>query len=245
MRCLVVDDELLARQRLSRLLARLQTVEVCGEASNGRDAVELAQRMRPDAVLLDIRMPGMDGLEAARHLGALEQAPAVIFTTAYGDYALEAFDAQAIDYLLKPISEERLLQALKKARRLNPGQLDELAAANDRAARTHLCARLLGNLHLVPIEDVIYLRADNKYVTVRWAGGEILIEESLKALEEEFGDRFLRIHRNALVARSAVQRLEKDEGGQCFVTFTAVGDRLEVSRRLLPDVRRCLKSAIA
>lgn len=242
MKCLVVDDELLARQRLSRLLSRIDAIEVCGEASNGREAVELAQRTRPDAVLLDIRMPGMDGLEAARYLGALERAPAVIFTTAYGDHALEAFEAQAIDYLLKPVTEERLMQALQKARRLHPVQLEELVAANDGAPRTHLCARLSGNLQLVPIEDVIYLHADHKYVTVRWSNGEILIEESLKALEDEFPSRFLRIHRNALVTRTAVRVLEKDDSGRCFVRFHNIDDCLEVSRRLLPQVRRSLRS---
>jgi two-component system response regulator AlgR len=242
MKCLVVDDELLARQRLSRLLERCDCVEICGEASNGREAVELAQRIKPDAVLLDIRMPGMDGLEAARHLVSLAQAPAVIFTTAYGDHALEAFEAQAIDYLLKPVSEERLVQALLKARRLSRIQLQELEAANDRTVRTHLCARVHGNLVLVPIGDVIYLQADQKYVTVRSAAGEILIEESLKALEQEFGNRFLRIHRNALVAKSALQKLEKNADGQCFARFGAIDDRLEVSRRLLPSVRRYLKT---
>jgi len=242
MRCLVVDDEALARQRLARLLTSLQSVEVCGEASNGRQAVEMVQRTQPDAVLLDIRMPGMDGLEAARHIGHLDAPPAVIFTTAYGDYALEAFEAQAIDYLLKPISEERLLQALRKARRLQPGQLGQLTAANNRAPRTHLCARVQGNLQLVDVDDVLYLRADQKYVTLRWAKGELLIEESLKALEEEFGERFLRIHRNALVARSAVRKLEKNNAGQWFICVEGIDDRLEVSRRLLPDVRRCLKS---
>lgn len=242
MKCLVVDDEALARQRLARLLAQIEAVEVCGEACNGREAVELAQQTRPDAVLLDIRMPGMDGLEAARHLGALQQAPAVIFTTAFGDYALDAFEAQAIDYLLKPISQDRLMQALQKARRLNNTQLTELAAANESSIRTHLCARSLGNLKLVPIEDVIYLLADNKYVTVRSPDGEILIEESLKMLEQEFGDLFLRIHRNALVAKVALSRLEKDASGRCHVRFDAIDASLEVSRRMLPEVRRYLKS---
>ena len=242
MRCLVVDDESLARERLARLLAELPGWELCGEAGSGAEALRQAERLQPDLVLLDIRMPGMDGLEAARYLAGFDRPPAVVFTTAYGDHALEAFDAHAIDYLLKPIHPERLRQALDKVARqgaMSPG-LPVAAAHSSR--RTHFCARVRGNLELIPVDDVVFLQADNKYVTVRSPGQQILVEESLKSLEQELGASFLRIHRNALVAMHAVRGLEKDPAGHCRVLLEGVEDRLEVSRRLLPDVRRRIKS---
>ncbi len=243
MKCIIVDDESLARQRLIKLLQELDYVEVCGEAASGEAALALAGQVKADTILLDIRMPGMDGLETAQHLSKLEPAPAVIFTTAYGDHALEAFEARAIDYLLKPIDRPRLAQALEKAQRLSAAQLDELATVTPESpARTHLCARVRGNLELIPIENVLYLLADNKYVTVRTQDSEVLIEESLKALEEEFADHFMRIHRNALVARAALRGLGKNSLGQTCIVIAGIDDRLEISRRLLPEVRRHLKA---
>ena len=242
MRCLVVDDESLARERLARLLAELPGWELCGEAGSGAEALRQTERLQPDLVLLDIRMPGMDGLEAARYLAGFDRPPAVVFTTAYGDHALEAFDAHAIDYLLKPIHPERLRQALDKVARqgaMSPGLPGEAAHSS---RRTHFCARVRGNLELVPVDEVVFLQADNKYVTVRSPGQQILVEESLKSLEQELGASFLRIHRNALVAMHAVRGLEKDPAGHCRVLLEGVEDRLEVSRRLLPDVRRRIKS---
>ncbi|TCK16817.1 LytTR family two component transcriptional regulator [Thiogranum longum] len=240
MKCLVVDDELLARERLTRMLDQLEGCEVCGEAADGQQALDQAQVLVPELILMDIRMPGMDGLEAARHLLKLDNPPAVVFTTAYGDHALEAFEAQAIDYLLKPIHPERLQQALEKARRLNLVQLENISGDSD--VRTHLCARNRGNLELVPVEEVVYLQADQKYVTVRSATRKILVEDALKALEEEFGDRFLRIHRNALVAVQCIRALEKDSQGHVSVVLDGVEERLEVSRRLLPEVRRNIRN---
>jgi len=240
MKCLVVDDESLARERLSRLLDQLEGCEVCGEAADGRQALGQVQALAPELVLMDIRMPGMDGMEAARHLLKLENPPAVVFTTAYGDHALEAFETQAIDYLLKPIHPERLQQALDKARRLSLAQL-EGAGESEGGARTHLCARNRGNLELIPVEEIAYLQADQKYVTVRSATQKILIEDALKALEQEFGEHFIRIHRNALVATRLIRALEKDRQGHCRVVLEGIEERLEVSRRLLPDVRRQLR----
>ncbi|WP_455234951.1 LytR/AlgR family response regulator transcription factor [Thiogranum longum] len=244
MKCLLVDDESLARERLARLLADLDECRVCGEAVSGEQALEQVEQLHPDLVLLDIRMPGMDGIETARHLSQLENPPAVVFTTAYGDHALEAFEAQAIDYLLKPIHPERLKRALEKARRLSRVQLEELQSAGAGARRTHLCARSRGNLELVPVEEVVYLQADNKYVTVRSATQEILIEESLKSLEQEFADSFIRIHRNALVSVAAIRGLEKDSDGHCRVVLEGVPEQLEVSRRLLPELRKLLKAGV-
>ena len=240
MKCLVVDDESLARERLTRLLGQLEGCEVCGEAADGPQALDRAQALVPELVLMDIRMPGMDGLEAARHLQKLDNPPAVVFTTAYGDHALEAFEAQAIDYLLKPIHHERLQQALDKARRLSLAQLENIRGDSD--VRTHLCARNRGNLELVPVDEVVYLQADQKYVTVRSATRKILVEDALKALELEFGDRFIRIHRNALVAVRCIRALEKDGQGHGRVVLEGVDERLEVSRRLLPEVRRHIRN---
>lgn len=242
MRVLIVDDESLARARLRGLIEALDGWEVAGEGANGREALELIERERPDIVLLDIRMPGMDGLEAARHMGQLEEPPAVIFTTAYGDHALAAFEAQAVDYLLKPIRRERLVQALERARRPTRAVLAALGSdAVEERARTHICARYRGTLELVPVEQVIYFQADQKYVTVRHSGGSVLIEESLKSLEDEFGERFLRIHRNALVAEAHMAGLETQGTSQASVTFRDIDDRLEVSRRHLPTVRKRLR----
>jgi len=242
-KCLIVDDEPLARDRLRQLLEQLDGIEVCAEAADGREALQQAAACGPDLVLLDIRMPGMDGLEAARHLAGMTRPPAVVFTTAYGDHALQAFEAQAVDYLLKPIHPERLAQALAKARQLSQAQLQELQPAA--ASRTHICASQRGNLHLIAIEDVVCFQADNKYVTVRSASDEVLIEESLKSLEQEFGARFLRIHRNALVAVAAIRGLRRDADGHACVVLEGIDDCLEVSRRMLPEVRRRLKGRVA
>ena len=244
MKCLVVDDESLARQRLTRLLEGMGEWTVCGEAANGEQALQQVQQLRPDLVLMDIRMPGMDGLEAARHIVQLENPPALVFATAYGDHALEAFETQAVDYLLKPIHPQRLKQALDKARRLSGVELEKLHKSQAGSGRTHLCARKRGNLELVPIDEVVYLQADSKYVTVCSATQQILIEESLKSLEQEFAGYLIRIHRNALVAVRAIRGLEKNAEGHCCVLLEGVNERLEVSRRLLPDVRKRIKTGV-
>jgi two-component system response regulator AlgR len=242
MRALVVDDEPLARERLTRQLRELPGVEVIGEAGDGRTALEAAERLRPDVVLLDIRMPGMDGLEAARHLAGLATPPAVIFTTAYGEYALEAFDHHAVDYLLKPIRGERLAAALAGCTRVNRAQLSALSesTSEDGGVRTHLCARRHGDLVMVPIDEVVFFQADQKYVRVVYAGGELLLEESLKALHDEFGERFVRIHRNALVARQALRALVH-EAGSLKVELAGSDERLEVSRRHAATLRALLR----
>jgi two-component system response regulator AlgR len=242
MRVLVVDDEALARERLCRLLAGIDGVEVVGEADTGREALERSAALAPDVVMLDIRMPGMDGIEAARHMATLPHPPAVVFTTAYGDFALQAFEAQAVDYLLKPIRAERLAQALEKARRLTSAEAAALAPAQGHA-RTHLSATVHGSLQLIPVNEVIYFQADQKYVTVRHRSGEVLVEDSLKALEEEFGEAFVRIHRNALVARHALRGLEGGDG-HSRVRLAGVDETLEVSRRHAAELRRLLRSGV-
>lgn len=240
MKCLIVDDEALARERLRRLVEELDGLEVCGEAANGRDALLQCETLLPDLVFLDIRMPVMDGLEAARHLAMFERPPAVIFTTAYEEHALEAFEAHALDYLLKPVRRDRLALAVERVRRLQgPAAVPE--GPGESQARSHICARVRGALQLMPVEEIRFFQADNKYVTARDAERSLLIEDSLKALEEEFAGRFLRIHRNALVARAFVKALEKDAEGRNMVVLEGVEEKLEVSRRHAPELRRWLR----
>lgn len=239
---LIVDDEPLARQRLHDLLAGLERVRVVGEVGDGREAVDACAQLRPDVVLMDIAMPVMDGLEAARHLAADPSAPAVVFCTAYDEHALAAFEARAIDYLLKPVRAERLAAALERARALGRARANErLQALPKSQARTHLCARLRGSLRLIPVADIVYLQAEEKYVVVHHLGGQDLVEDSLKALEQEFPERFLRIHRNCLVARSELRELRRGNDGQVHALLKRSPDALEISRRCLPQIRQLLK----
>ena len=241
MKILIVDDEAPARDRLQQLLQKLENTEVVGTAVDGKSALASCRKLSPDTVLMDIRMPGMDGLEAARHLAKLNQPPAVIFTTAYGDHALEAFDSHAVDYLLKPIRRERLQLALSKAERLTGAQLSALSEANDRA-RSHLSINYQGNIHLIPVDKVVYFQADQKYVTVYHDDGEALLDESLKTLEEEFGEQFMRIHRNALVAVKALTGMERDNQGHYHVCLEGSDQQPEISRRHVAEVRQLLKN---
>jgi two-component system response regulator AlgR len=240
-RILIADDEAPARARLRRLVEELDHCEVVGEAGHGHAVLELCGQLHPDIVLLDIRMPDMDGIEAARHLAKLDDGPAVVFTTAYDSYAMEAFDAQAVGYLLKPVRRERLLRALRQAARLGRPALEELAAP--RAARRHLCVRKVSGLQLIDIDSVSHFQADQKYVTVFHAGGEDLLDEPLKDLADEFSDRFIRIHRSVLVSARHLQRLEKQPGGQYQVWLRERQAPLPVSRRHVTDVKLALRRA--
>lgn len=241
MNIVVVDDEPLARARLNRLVEQTPGWSVIGEAANGREALEQVDRLQPDVILLDIRMPGIDGLEAARHLATYENPPAIIFTTAYGDHALEAFDAHALAYLLKPVQKEKLDEALSRAKQVSRAQLT--AVTNESglgAARTHIAAKQRGGMHLVPIEDILFFQADQKYVTVRHKEGEVLIEDSLKALEEEFGDLFLRIHRKTLVARRHVRGINRTPTGQFQIILKDCDETPEISRRHVSEIKAAL-----
>jgi len=242
MRCILVDDEPLARERLARLLAEVEGYDVVGEADGGYDALELSARLRPDIAFLDIAMPGMDGLELAGHLNRLSTPPAIVFCTAFDEHALAAFDANAVDYLVKPIRRERLLLALKKAHRLGR---DELAAVRgeDSLARRHICARVRGSLELIPIDEVLFFHAEHKYVTVVHSGGEVLIEEALTSLEEDLSDRFVRIHRNALVDKQRLCALVRQPDGHFCARISGCDKQLDVSRRNLPLIRKILKAA--
>jgi two-component system response regulator AlgR len=242
MKLLLVDDEPLARQRLAALVRELGGYEIVGEAGNGREAVEKAEGLDVDVVLLDVSMPVMDGLEAARHLAGLASPPALVFCTAFDQHALAAFEAAAVDYLVKPVRPERLAEALERAARHRIAQqAPPLPSGSHERRRSHLSARLRGSLRLIPIEDVRYLQAEEKYVVVHHARGEDLIEESLKSLESEFADRFIRIHRNCLVASEEFAELRRAADGQVHAVLRSGGEPLEVSRRCLPLLRERLK----
>ena len=241
MKVVIADDEPPARERLRSLLAEHAGIEVVGEADNGLAALQACAEHRPDLVLLDIAMPGVDGLEAARHLSAFEPRPAVVFCTAYDNHALSAFEAAAIDYLMKPVRPERLAAALERARLYMAGRGGHGPAPPSKQARNHLCARLRGSLRLIPLEDVHYLQAEEKYVVVHNARGEDLIEESLKSLEDEFGGRFVRIHRNCLVARGELVELRRASDGHVQAVLRHGKEPLEVSRRCLAALRDTVK----
>jgi two-component system response regulator AlgR len=244
---LIVDDEPPARTRLRQLLEETAEHAVVGEAQNGEQALELCARLQPDVILLDISMPGLNGIETAHHLNALEKPPCVIFTTAYDQYAVEAFDAMAVGYVLKPVRRERLERALQQAARLSHGALGEIGKGFGLTEqRNHVCARVRGNLKLIPLADIAYFHADQKYVTVYHRNGTDLIDESLKALEDEFSESFVRIHRKALVAVDKIEAMRKTADGRTEVELRGVGKtrtsvnegQLIVSRRHLADVRR-------
>ena len=241
LKILVVDDEPLARDRLRALLGdiaiQLKT-EVVAEAGNGIEALAVLREQPVDVVLADIRMPGMDGIELAGHLGGLPKPPAVIFTTAYDNYAVQAFDLNAVDYLLKPVRAQRLIVALQKvlaAQPLEAALLANIGRELRGAGRTHLSCHERGRLLLVPLAEVLYFKADLKYVTARTAEREYLLDEALTHLETEFSDRFIRLHRAVLVAKSALKGFEKAGGDDAeaygWALLRDVPEKLPVSRR--------------
>jgi two-component system response regulator AlgR len=237
LRVVIADDEAPARSRIRDLLedcAASFALEVVGEAVNGRALIELLQTTPADLVLLDIRMPEMDGIEAAQHIQKLADPPSVIFTTAFDVYALKAFELHAVDYLLKPIRLRRLFDALARVRAMTPLSLDVLQEIAPEARR-HLSVQERGRVILVPVDKILFMRAELKYVTIRTADREHLLEESLTRLEQEFREKFIRIHRSCLVARDHVESFERvgEEGGESgwVVKLRELDERLPVSRR--------------
>jgi two-component system response regulator AlgR len=245
---LIVDDEQPARERLQQILRDEDDYQVVGVAGNGHEALALAVEHRPDIVLLDIRMPGLDGIETAHHLNELEHTPAVVFTTAYDEYAVDAFEARAVGYVLKPVRRSRLAAALAQASRLTGNTLQKVAEeANLEAQRRHVCATVKGTLKLIPVDEIWCFVADQKYVRAEHEKGRDLLDDSLKSLAEEFGDRFVRIHRSALVAVDKIERVEKIADGKSRVVLrpgSHVDDKeLIISRRHVAEVRRRLKES--
>jgi len=247
LRIYIADDEAPARERLKELLADIEAelpTRVVGEAANGLEAVEQLPASGAQLLLLDIQMPGMGGLEVARHLAGLPTGPAVVFVTAHDRHAVEAFELNALDYLVKPVRAARLAAALKKASAAGPPPAQQLAQAATQA-REYLSVAERNRILLVPVRDIVYLRAELKYVTLRTRDGEHLIEEPLVALEREFAARFVRVHRSCLVARSAVRGFERAAGGDeephWNVVLEGVPERLPVSRRQWSEVRALVK----
>lgn len=237
LRVLIVDDETPARRRLRDLLddcGSALPLVVVGEAQNGREALEILQSAPADLVLTDIHMPDMDGIELAKHLLKLPHPPVVIFTTAFHEHAVQAFEVNAVDYLMKPVRVQRLLSALQKVPKLKPVPADKLAQL-PASARRFLSVTERSRVVLVPLEDIVYLKAELKYITIRTAQREFLLEESLTKLEGEFGPRFVRVHRNCLVARDHIRGFERrvnDDGDAHWeVQLTGVAESLPVSRR--------------
>ncbi|HTN31935.1 MAG TPA: LytTR family DNA-binding domain-containing protein [Pseudomonas sp.] len=247
MNVLIVDDEPLARERLQRLVGEIEGYRALdAAAANGEEALALIDSLKPDVVLLDIRMPGLDGLQVAARLCEKEAPPAVIFCTAHDEFALDAFQVSAVGYVVKPVRREDLAEALHKAQRPNRMQLAALTrpqAGGEGGPRTHISARTRKGIELIPLEQVLYFIADHKYVTLRHAGGEVLLDEPLKALEDEFGDRFVRIHRNALVSRERIERLQRTPLGHFQLYLKGLEDQaLTVSRRHVAGVRKLMNN---
>lgn len=248
-RVLICDDEPLALDRMRRMLEKVPATVCVGEAENGQELLQQVPQLQPDLILLDIRMPGMDGLQAASRLSESENPPAIVFCTAYDEHAIEAFKVNAVDYLLKPVRQDDLEKALNKASRVNKTQLQavrkemrgEEAVEGDEKEREYISARSRRGIELIPVADVRYFLADQKYVTVRHSQGETLLDETLKDLEQEFGDRFVRVHRNALVALAYVEGLEH-AGNQYQLRLQGVEERLTVSRRHASSVKKLLQN---
>jgi two-component system response regulator AlgR len=234
LRALIVDDEPPARARLNALLRDLDQVEVVGEAGNATETLELIEQLNPDILYLDVRMPGMSGLELARYLARLPRPPAIVFITAHDEHALEAFEAEAVGYLLKPVRKDKLAAATERARRLSAQQLESVVRPEP---RTHLPVRRRDGIRLLRVEDIICLVAEQKYTTVRHTGGEDLIEDSLRALEAEFGGRFLRVHRGALVNRDYLAGVERLSDGGYVAHVRGLAQPLPVSRRMASELK--------
>ena len=239
----IADDEAPARQRLKELLSDVAgelPARVVGEAGNGLEAIERLPGSGARVLLLDIQMPGMGGIEVARHLALLPDPPAVVFVTAHDRHAVEAFELNALDFLLKPVRAARLAAALRKAADAGAPSRERLARASP-GAREYFSVAERSRIVLVPVREVVYFKAELKYVTLRTRAGEHLMEEPLVALEREFAEHFVRVHRNCLVARAAIRGFERAGGGDeephWNVVLDGIAERLPVSRRLWPVVK--------
>ncbi|WP_193163845.1 LytR/AlgR family response regulator transcription factor [Microbulbifer hainanensis] len=238
---LIVDDEPLARARLTRQLQALGDCELLGEAGDAEAALAQVDELDPDLVLLDIEMPGRSGLELARELSARPNPPALIFCTAHDEFALPAFATSAVGYLLKPVSAAQLGEAIARARNLSKPQLKAVAGGQEKpAGRSQIKAVSRRGVQLIPVSAVRCFVADSKYVVAHHDGGETILDESLKELESEFGERFVRVHRNALVAVQHIAGLQKQGSNYC-VLLDGVAERPQVSRRLLAGIKSLIE----
>lgn len=243
MNVMIVDDEPLARERLRRMIDTFPGYAVVGEASGGHAAIERVAELSPDAVLLDVHMPGMDGLQVARELAAADLPPAVIFVTAHSEHALSAHNSQADGYLLKPVRRDDLAAALARARQPSRAQYAALARQPEASgAMGYVSARTRDGIERVAIRDILYFWADQKYTSVFHLHGELLIEQSLATLEQSLSDTFMRVHRKALVARAHVTGLKYNSDGSAGLTLRHIEATVPVSRRRLAEVRALLES---
>lgn len=251
MKILIADDERLARERIAYLLDDCLEDKQISMAKNGFEAVKMCKELGADLVFLDIRMPGMDGIEAAQQLSQLNEPPAIIFTTAYGEFALDAFEVQAVDYLLKPIKSERLQKSLESAGRLNKAQLQTLSQSQSfnnlqqtpesSQAPATICVQHRGSIERIDLNDIFYFLAEHKYISVFHRGGESLLEDTLKQLEEQYAENFIRVHRNALVNKLQIVSMQKDDDGVMRLSLKDTPQRLDVSQRMVPFVRRFMQ----
>lgn len=236
---LIVDDEHLARERLKRIASEYEGLEVVGEAGNGIEALAKIEELDPDLVFLDIKMPGMDGLTAAKHIAKLEDPPGIIFCTAYDEFAIDAFDTLAFGYLVKPVQKEALDTVLSKAGKLT--KVNKLAIEAGSDQRQSISAKTHQGIRLIPIDEIACFVADQKYVTIRADdGSEVLIDETLKELEEEFQERFLRVHRNTLVSIPHIKGLKRSSEGQYTVDLKTIDYEPVISRRHVSQVKAVL-----
>ncbi|MCX5468880.1 LytR/AlgR family response regulator transcription factor [Acinetobacter nematophilus] len=241
---LICDDEPLAVERLSRLVSQLGH-QVIATAQHGKQALEMIQQFEPDVVLLDIQMPEMDGLSCAQHLAHFNPMPAIVFCTAFDEHALQAIQSQAKGYLLKPIAKDELETVLGNVTKLTQAQLTQIEKKElmeEKVQRQQIAAKTYRGLELIPVENIYYFLADQKYVTVRHKNGSVLIDETLKDLETEFSDRFIRIHRNALISLDYLDGLEMVASGQYQARCRELEERLAVSRRHLPLLRERMQN---
>lgn len=240
-RILIADDEPLARQRIQRLLEAQPGYQVCGEAADGHDALRKVAELEPDIVLLDIRMPGMDGMDAAAQLSQLRNPPALIFCTAYDNYAIQAFDVRAAAYLLKPVRREALVDALARAGQVNRLQYQTLAQTSGSPSSEQLAVRTHRGTELIDLANLYYCEADQKYVTLHHTGGETVCDYTLKELEQAYPDHLLRIHRHTLVSVAFIQGLRRSNDGQNQLALRGHPTVLQVSRRHATNVRQWLR----
>lgn len=234
LKVLIIDDEAPARNRLRRMLAELPAVHVAGEAASAQEALHLIPLKQPDALLLDISMPGMDGMTLAQALQEQPSPPAVVFCTAWSDQAVEAFECDAVDYLVKPVRPARLAMAIDKARRFVTSDVTP-------GTGPMLRSTVGGKVNLLPLMDVIYLIAEDKYTTAVHKNGSFVCNQTIKELEEQHGDVLVRVHRGTLVAKKAIRGLENVSKSRCQVQLEGCETRVQVSRRNLPAIRKLIR----